>query len=171
MSEPNPFPLSDLPPDVRFERLHVWNDADVAFAYEVKRAAMEPHVAARWGVWDDQFQWPFHLKRFAERCFFRITFECRAVGTVALTQAGDHVRFDEFYLLPEVHRHGLGTKVLQHILALTDKAGVPVGLQHLKWNPVGSLYQRHGFLPVGQTAIHFVLERPARERQPSRPVG
>jgi GNAT superfamily N-acetyltransferase len=161
-TEPIPFPPADLGPDVRFEPLHASNDADVAFAYEVKRAAIGPHVVQRWGRWDHDFQWSLHLQRFAERCFFRIVRDRRAVGTVALTRSGDHIRFDEFYLVPEVHRQGLGTRVLHHILGLADEAGMPVRLRYLKWNPVGSLYRRHGFLPVGETDTHFVMERPRR---------
>ncbi len=157
-NELDPLPLPDLVPDVQFARLHVSNDADVAFAYEVKRAAIGPHVAKRWG-WDHDFQWSLHLQRFTDRCFFRISFNERAVGTVALTEVSGYVRLDEFYLIPEMQRRGFGTRILRHILAHTDKAGLPVRLQHLQWNPAGSLYRRHGFIRVGETDSHFLLMR------------
>ena len=78
------------------------------------------------GGWNHDFQWSLHLQRFTDRCFFRTSFNDRAIGTVALTEVPGHVRLDEFYLLPEVQRRGLGTRILRHILAHTDKAGLPV---------------------------------------------
>jgi hypothetical protein len=34
-----------------------------------------------------------------------------------------------------------------------------VRLQHLKWNPVGSLYRRHGFSVIDETENHFIMKR------------
>jgi hypothetical protein len=47
-----------------------------------------------------------------------------------------------------------------YALALADAAGLPVRLEYLKWNPVGALYRRNGFRPIGETGIHVLLERP-----------
>src|SRR5690349_7619608 len=107
-AEPVPFPLTDLPPDLQFNRLYASEEWDLTFSYEVKRLALGPQVAAQWGSWDHAFQWPFHLQRFAERCFYKIVWQGRSVGTVALTEDNGHVRFEEFYILPEVHRNGIG---------------------------------------------------------------
>jgi GNAT superfamily N-acetyltransferase len=159
-TKPVPFSLTDLLPDLRFERLHRSSAIDVAFAYEVKRLALGPQVAALWGQWDDEFQWPFHLRRFAERCFFRIIWTEHAIGTIALTKADRHVRFEEFYIVPSHQRRGVGTRVLQHTLNLTNNAGMAVRLVYLKANPVGALYRRNGFLQVGETETHFEMERP-----------
>jgi GNAT superfamily N-acetyltransferase len=163
-TRPVPFIPTDLPSDLRFERLHSSSNADVAFAYKVKRLALGPQVAAEWGGWDDDFQWPFHCRRFAERCFFRIVWKEHEVGTVALTHSHAHIRFEEFYILPDHQRQGLGTLVLQHVLKLTDSVKLAVRLVYLKRNPVGSLYQRNGFLRVGETETHFVMERPIFSR-------
>ena len=32
---------------------------------------------------------------------------------------------------------------------------MPLRLRYLKWNPVGSLYRRHGFSIIDETEIHF----------------
>ncbi len=66
---------------------------------------------------------------------------------------------DDFYLLPEYHRRGLGTKILRHCLSVADAMSLPVRLRYLKWNPVGSLYRRNGFREIGETDIHFLMER------------
>jgi GNAT superfamily N-acetyltransferase len=64
------------------------------------------------------------------------------------------------YLFPESQRRGLGSRILKHCLGLADRKGRPVKLEYLKWNPVGALYQRHGFIVVRETDSHWLMERP-----------
>ena len=71
------------------------------------------------------------------------------------------MRFGEFYVFPAYQRRGIGSVVLGLCLELADAQRMPVRLEYLKWNPVGSLYRRHGFAVVGETDIHWLMERPA----------
>ena len=151
--------IPDLPPDVSFDRLPQTPEARY-LAFEVKRAALGAHIIARWG-WDEAFQRNFHEQRFRDTPFSRIMHNGQAVGTVALTALADHLRLDEFYLLPPHQRQGLGTRILNHCLAIADACGMPLRLRYLKWNPVGSLYRRHGFSMIDETEIHFIMERPS----------
>lgn len=118
-----------------------------------------PYIVERWG-WDESLQNRLHSERFSEKPFFKIVWRDRAVGTVSLMRLADHIRFGEFYLFPELQRQGLGGRILRHCLGIADAEGVPVRLEHLKWNPVGTLYRRHGFTVVGETEIHWLMERP-----------
>ena len=153
--------LPDLPPDITFPILpHTAEASD--FAFEAKRAAMGPHIAARWG-WDEAFQRDLHARRFAEKPFFRIDRAGCALGTLSLQAAPDHVRFGEFYLFPAFQRQGTGSAILRHCLALADRHGLPTRLEYLFWNPVGALYRRHGFVEVSRSDIHVHLERPAAQ--------
>src|SRR5918998_661069 len=110
--------IPDLPPDLSFSRLSRTPEA-INFAFEVKRVALGPHIIARWG-WDEAFQRNFHEQRFRDTPFSRITHNRQAVGTIALTALADHLRPDEFYLLPAYQRQGLGTRILNHCLAVAD---------------------------------------------------
>jgi GNAT superfamily N-acetyltransferase len=150
--------IPDLPPDLSFDRLSQTPEA-MDFAFEVKRAAIGPHIIARWG-WDEAFQRNFHEQRFRDTPFSRIMLKGQTVGTMALTALDDHLRLDEFYLLPAHQGQGLGTRILNHCLTIGDARAMPLRLRYLKWNPVGSLYQRHGFTVIDETDIHFVMERP-----------
>ena len=149
--------IPDLLPDISFDRLPQTPEAR-DFAFEVKRAAMGPHIVARWG-WDEAFQRNFHEKRFRDTPLSRIMHNGQAVGTIALTAFADHLRLDEFYLHPAHHGQGLGTRVLKHCAAIADAREMPLRLRYLKWNPVGSLYRRHGFTVIDETDIHFIMER------------
>jgi GNAT superfamily N-acetyltransferase len=149
--------IPDLPPDISFNRLSQTPEA-IDFAFEVKRAALGPHIIARW-EWDEAFQRNFHERQFRDRPVSRIMYHRQPVGTVALTAASDHIRLDDFYLFPAHHGRGLGARILKHCLAIADAHGKPVRLQHLKWNPVGSLYRRHRFSVIDETESHFIMER------------
>ena len=149
--------IPDLPPDISFERLpHTPEARD--FAFEVKRAAMGPHIMVRWG-WDEAFQRNFHEQRFRDTPFSRIVHNGQAVSTIALTALVDHLRFDEFYLFPGRQGQGSGTRILNHCLAIADTRGMPLRLRYLKWNPVGSLYRRHEFTIIDENEVHFIMER------------
>ncbi|MBE7157929.1 MAG: GNAT family N-acetyltransferase [Rhodospirillales bacterium] len=141
--------------------LYPAEEADFEFAFEVKRQALGPYVEARWG-WNDDFQRELHRKYWNERPWSIIVFEDQKVGTVAVTRTDTYLQFDEFYLLPSFQKQGIGTEVLQAVTQQADAAGLPIRLQHLKWNPVGALYKRHGFALVAENDTHFLLERAPR---------
>ena len=150
--------LPDLLPDLSFPRLSLCQE-DVDFAFEAKRAAMGPHIVKRW-PWDEAFQRALHERRFAEKPFFEIRRHDERMGTVSLQVLADHVRIGEFYLFPEHQGRGTGTAVLRHCLSIADVLHLPSRLEHLRWNPVGTLYRRHGFVEIGRSESHIFMERP-----------
>ncbi len=149
--------LPDLLPDIQFPVLPQSEQA-LRYSFEAKRAAMGPYIVERWG-WDEALQMQTHQTHFGQKPFFKIVHDERDVGTVSVMRLDDHIRFGEFYLFPDYQGKGLGTRVLRHCLSLADEQGVPVRLEHLKWNPVGTLYRRHGFTVVGDSKIHWFMER------------
>jgi GNAT superfamily N-acetyltransferase len=136
--------------------------SDFDFCFHAKREAMGPYICARWG-WDNQFQLDVHRRRWSERPWSVICNGDEPIGTVSVEWTDTHLRIGEFYLLKEMQRKGIGTNVLQSILQEADVRGLPAKLEHLKWNPVGSLYKRHGFEVVEENEIHYFLIR--------KPVG
>ena len=150
--------IPDLPPDLVFRRLSD-DQESLRFSYEVKRAALGPHVSAKWN-WDESFQLRVHENYFRQRPFFAVNFAGAKAGTISLMEQDGAIHLNEFYLLPRYQRQGLGSRILSHCLGLADIMSLPVRLQYLKWNPVGRLYYRHGFSQSGETDIHYLLERP-----------
>lgn len=150
--------LPDLPPDVTFHRLPS-TAAAIDFTFEVKRAAIGPYIIQRWG-WDEQLQRNLHHQRFHEKPFFEIRQNGVPLGTFSFQVQPGHVQFGEFYLCPAFQRRGIGSAILIHCLALADNMSLPVRLEHLHWNPVGTLYRRHGFVEIGRSDTHYFMERP-----------
>jgi GNAT superfamily N-acetyltransferase len=149
--------IPDLLPDVQFRRLP-WDEESFRASFDAKRAALGPYIVERWG-WDASFQERVHRQRYQEKPFFEILLEGRFAGTVSLVEMDGYHRFGEFYLFPDRQGKGLGTRILRHCLSLADAARLPVRLEYLKWNPVGALYQRHGFVIAGETEIHWQMVR------------
>ena len=129
------------------------------FAFEVKRDAMGPHIKARWG-WDESFQRAHHARRWSERSWSIICLDERRIGTIALDWMPTHLQLGEFYILADHRGRGLGTAVLQSVLAQADIRSLETRIEFLKWNPVGELYKRHGFHVVSENDIHFFAVRP-----------
>ena len=149
--------LPDLAPDMKFARLGD-NASDIAFAFEVKRAAMGPHIVKRW-PWDEAFQRDLHERHYREKPFLEIRRSKQRLGTLSFHARSDHIRFGEFYLFPEYQGRGIGSSILAHALAVADRLHLPVRLEYLHWNPVDALYRRHGFQEIGRSETHCFLQR------------
>lgn len=131
---------------------------DFELAYAIKKVALGPHIIPRWG-WDDAKQRATMHEKWAAKTFFRIEVDGQTVGTISLDPDGDGMEIGEFYILPEHQKRGLGAQVLDGVLAQAGEK--PVRLRVLKWNPAFALYKRHGFAVVGESDIHYFMERAA----------
>jgi GNAT superfamily N-acetyltransferase len=152
--------LDPLLADIRFEAL-LPRPEDLEFSFAAKKEALGPHIRARW-PWDEDYQRQVHRQRFSEKPFFKIWRRDDAVGTLSWSIDDGHARFGEFYLFAKYQGAGFGTRILRHALEQADHQNLPVRLEYLKWNPVGSLYLRNGFVRTHATDTHIFLERPAK---------
>jgi GNAT superfamily N-acetyltransferase len=146
-----------LDPKVKIET-RLLTEADFEFSYRVKKTALGPYVEPKWG-WDEDIQRRFHREHWDKREFRAICVDSVDVGTVWMEQSPDHWRFGEFYILPEYQGLGIGTYVLNSAIIDADRSGLPIRLEYLKWNPVGSLYRRLGFRMISENDTHYFMER------------
>jgi len=137
--------------------------ADFVFAFEAKKDAMGPYIRQRWG-WDDEYQLSVHKLRWDEKPWFIVMFQDAAIGTVSIQEQAAFVRFGEFYLLSTFRGRGLGSMILRDFCLECDTSHRAARLEYLKWNPVGSLYKRHGFEVISENDIHYFMERMPRAR-------
>lgn len=139
-------------------RLRPAADADFEFAFAVKRDAVGPHIRKQWG-WDEPFQLQRHAKRWAEKPWQIICVDGKDIGTVSENFQSTHMQFGEFYILARYRGRGIGTSVLVEALSRADALGMETRMEYLKWNPVGSLYARHGFRVIRESETHYFLVR------------
>jgi GNAT superfamily N-acetyltransferase len=137
---------------------------DFEFAYQVKLQALGPHVSKRW-LWEDKFQRALHEKRWDEKPWFILERETATLGTYTKEKSTNGIQFGEFYLLPRFQNQGIGTQVLKTVIAEADLLQLPIQLEYLKWNPVGVLYARVGFVVTSENETHYFAERAVQQNQ------
>jgi GNAT superfamily N-acetyltransferase len=143
-------------------------EADFEFAFQAKKDALGPHIRARWN-WDEAFQRSVHKERWSEKPWYVVVLEEESIGTVAIHEQPDFARFGEFYLLTGFIRRGIGSLIVADFVERCDELQLPARLEYLKWSPVGSLYERHGFKVISENDIHyFMVREPKKRAHPQR---
>lgn len=80
------------------------------------------------------------------------------VGRLRIARTADHIELCGIQLLPDIQRHGIGTAIIEDLKAQAAAAGIPLDLGVEKDNPLaGKLYERLGFVQVGETEEEFRL--------------
>ena len=82
----------------------------------------------------------------------------RPVGRVIVERTGKEHRGIDIALLPEFRNAGIGAGIIQGLLSEAGDAGKPFRIEVLKYNRAIRLYQRLGFVAVGDTGANLVME-------------
>ncbi|MDP1874372.1 GNAT family N-acetyltransferase [Phenylobacterium sp.] len=72
------------------------------------------------------------------------------------------LKLEHFYLAPRWQGRGLGTAILDSLLAEADAAGARVILTVLRQSDAQRLYDRRGFVVTGHDDLDVYMARPAR---------
>jgi len=95
-----------------------------------------------------------------------ITLSGRPVGRVWLDWSAEACLIVDLGLLPEYRRQGIGTRVVEEVLARADGAGLPVRAHVERTNaPALAFWPRFGFAEVGGDVMYSEIERPAPRTQ------
>jgi GNAT superfamily N-acetyltransferase len=147
-SADQPF-LSDLYASTREEEMKLataWTDAQ-------KRAFLQDQFALQ-----DQ-----HYRRHypnAERLV--IERGGRPVGRLLIDVTAFEVRLMDVALLPAARGQGIGTALLDRLLAFADGLDRDVTLHVEPFNPALRMYEREGFAQVEMRGIYWFMRRPKR---------
>ena len=77
------------------------------------------------------------------------------------------LKLEHFYLAPEWQGRGLGTAVLDVLLAEADAVGARVVLTVLRESDARRLYERRGFVETGRDDLDVYMARAARLSAPA----
>lgn len=135
-----------------------WDDFD--FLLGLREAAMRPHVEAQFGPWDAAAQEERFRQHFDPAGRRVIVVDGADAGMLAVEERAEEIFISAIYLLPAYQKRGIGTRLLNQIIARAEGLGKPVALRVLKANRgARSLYQRLGFGVTGETDTHYVMAR------------
>jgi GNAT superfamily N-acetyltransferase len=132
-------------------------------------ADFEPLLAIRIEVMREHLERVFRYDPSRARRVFRESFDEpgmrlimmgeERIGCVGFRIGTSEIKLDSFYLTKHLHNSGLGTRILEVLLAEADTLGLPVRLEVLRGSPADRFYLRHGFVKVGEDDIEAEYER------------
>lgn len=128
----------------RAEELSVvpWSD-------EQKAAFLEQQFSA---------QHKFYMDTFRNARFDLVLYRGEAIGRLYVDRRDDEIRLIDIALLPEHRRKGIGSALIKDLLAEAQGAGKPVRIHVERNNPALGLYERLGFLRIGDWGVYFLME-------------
>lgn len=128
-------------------------EADLPFLLALRQESMGPHLAAAGltGSPEDFMQRVKH--RFD--CAQIILADARPVGLLKVLRGPDSWKVMQLQLSDGLRGQGLGRRLLEDVIAAATRAGVPVTLSVLRANPAKALYERLGFIIVGEDEHEF----------------
>jgi ribosomal protein S18 acetylase RimI-like enzyme len=113
-------------------------------------------------------QHTYYQQQCPEAAFDRILLHDQPIGRLYVARGEDELRMVDMALLPE-HRHqGIGSALLEGILAEAAAACKPVRIHVEKCNPALRLYQRLGFHQLHDTGVYFLMEWSLDAHRPDR---
>ena len=109
----------------------------------------------------DQFdkQHSHYLAHYPQAQWLVIEREGAAIGRIYLEQTSVEIRLMDVALLPAVRGKGVGTALMNALLAHADQVGLPVSLHVEPFNPEMRLYQRLGFVEIETRGYYLLMER------------
>lgn len=86
------------------------------------------------------------------------------VGRLYVDRGAEEIRLIDIALLPEYRNDGIGSRLLNDLLAEAAQAGKPVRIHVEKFNPALRLYERLGFSISDDRGVYWFMEwKPRRE--------
>lgn len=100
---------------------------------------------------------------FSGALFLLIAQRGEPIGRIYLDQRPDEIRLIDIAFIPQQRGRGLGTAMMDRLLAAAGRLGLPVRLHVESFNPAYRLYERLGFKWKEDRGVYQFMEwQPAR---------
>jgi ribosomal protein S18 acetylase RimI-like enzyme len=121
--------------------------------------------------WDDATKRAFVEHQFtAQDAHYRAHYEGATLdivevegepaGRLYVHRGKTDIRIMDISLAPDFRGRGLGTELLRALIREAEANGAKLSIHVESTNPARSLYERLGFVPVGEHGIYVLMERP-----------
>jgi ribosomal protein S18 acetylase RimI-like enzyme len=133
-------------------------EADREFVQAVHHRAYRDVVERQYGRWDETAQ-----EKYFETAWIAVAHEIilcdnLACGYCSIEFLADEVFVQELVIDPEFQGRGIGTRIMEEVIAEAVARGIPVRLQTHIVNRAAELYRRLGFRERVRTSTHIVME-------------
>lgn len=132
--------------------------ADRAWLWELKRATMRDYVAAVYG-WDEKEQHRMFIEKFDPSFLKIIQINGSDIGLLDFEEREVDFLLGRIEIFPTSQKMGIGSVVIQTVIAEAAGKMKSVRLQVLRSNPARRLYERLGFRVEAETPTHFKMRK------------
>ncbi len=150
--------------------LRPFRPEDHEFLFQLYAVTRQQEISA-WG-WSNEQQEAFLRMQFnAKQRSYEMTYEGtehqivmldeNPIGRIMVLRRPEAALLVDIALLPEHRGRGIGGGLVRELIEKCNKDKVAVRLQVLKTNPAQRLYERLGFLRIGEDELYFRMERQA----------
>lgn len=103
-------------------------------------------------------QTQFYIENYPGAEFQVIMLNDQPVGRLYVHQRDNEIRIMDIALLPAFRNSGIGSTLLQDIVARGKKLSLPVTIHVEQFNPAMNLYKRMGFQPKEDKGVYLLME-------------
>src|SRR3954452_21429239 len=135
-------------------------DDDRDYLFRLKDASVRPYVEQTYGPWDEARQrrlFEEHIRPWATRIVLVDGREAGMMEILPEDAGSPRVHLANIWLAPEYHGRGIGTRLVTDLVREAHARGVSVTLNVFKVNPARRLYERLGFVVIGETATQYQM--------------
>ena len=114
-------------------------------------------------------QHKYYMEHFPRAAFDLVLLEDQPIGRLYIDRRKDEIRLIDIALLPEHRGSGLGSAIMQDILAEGSEKGLLVRIHVEHNNPAMRLYRRLGFEKIEEQGVYHLMEwTPPADRKETR---
>jgi len=126
---------------------------------------MRPLVE-RVAVWDpDRFRRDYQPQDFSV-----VEVAGCTAGLAKIVIGAEDIYIAEIQIQEMYRGRGIGNKLMQEVIALSEATGKRLWFRVVKDNPAKGFYEKYGFIPFRETATHWQMERVPAQSTMQRPV-
>ena len=156
MNKTFPFPLDLSEQGIGFRPAE---ETDIPFLLALRYETMGPHVVAS-GVTHSEQDYLDRVLVSFELAWILLR-EGQPAGLLKVSREGQVWELKQIQLGPVLQGQGLGQRIIEAFLAEARRCGARVKLDVFKANPARKLYERLGFVVVGEHGALYEMECPA----------
>jgi ribosomal protein S18 acetylase RimI-like enzyme len=135
------------------------NKDDAPLFYRLIDRTMREFIISTWGAWNEK---RVQHESYEDSCSPNaqvVQIDDISVGVFLVERFPTHIQLEQIYILPEYQRMGIGTALLNNLIAEASQSKIPVYLRVMAVNPAKNFYERFGFVVTEATPDFFLMEK------------
>jgi ribosomal protein S18 acetylase RimI-like enzyme len=133
-------------------------DDDYEYLYALNEQTMREYAEQTYGPWNETVVRGIFAERWRPESIRIVVIDGQDGGMLEVIPGETSVQLANIRVAPEHQGKGIGTRLISEVLRDAHGRGLPVTLRVLKVNPARHLYERLGFVVVGETEPHYLME-------------